>query len=138
MYWHGRLAYKRSALLSQFIIHRGVIITFMQAIFIIEFHFVPMPIYNGFLILGYSTIFTMLPVFSLILDEDISRKVAQRYPILYNSTREGNEVSLYSFLYWMFISLYQALVIMALIALTLMYSSFYMVTTVSFTCLVLI
>lgn len=68
IYWHGRLAYKRSSLLAQFIIHRGVIITIMQTIFIIEFYFVPLPIYNGALMLGYSTVFTMLPVFSLILD----------------------------------------------------------------------
>ena len=68
IYWHGRLAYKRSSLLSQFIIHRGVIITIMQTIFCIEYYFVPLPIYNGFLLLGYSTVFTMLPVFSLVLD----------------------------------------------------------------------
>ena len=35
MFWHGRLAYKRSSLLSQFVIHRGIIITIMQAIFTI-------------------------------------------------------------------------------------------------------
>lgn len=87
IYWHGRLAYKRSSLLAQFIIHRGVIITLMQVIFIIEFYFVPLPIYNGVLMLGYSTVFTMLPVFSLILDEDISRRVAQKYPILYKTTQ---------------------------------------------------
>ena len=87
MYWHGRLSYKRSSLLAQFIIHRGVIITLMQTIFIIEFYFVALPIYSGFLLLGYSTIFTMLPVFSLILDEDISRKIAQEYPILYKSSK---------------------------------------------------
>ena len=74
--WHGRLAYKRSSLLSQFIIHRGLIITIMQAIFTIQFFFVALPIYNGILLLGYSTIFTMLPVFSLVLDEDISRRIA--------------------------------------------------------------
>lgn len=76
MFWHGRLAYKRSSLLSQFIIHRGTIITIMQTIFCIVYFFVPLPIYNGFLLLGYSTIFTMLPVFSLVLDEDISRRIA--------------------------------------------------------------
>jgi phospholipid-translocating ATPase len=90
MYWHGRLAYKRSSLLAQFIIHRGVIITIMQTIFIIQFYFVPIPIYNGVLMLGYSTVFTMLPVFSLILDEDISRHVSQKYPILYKTTKDGN------------------------------------------------
>jgi phospholipid-translocating ATPase len=65
----------------------------MQTIFIIQFYFVPLPIYNGVLMLGYSTIFTMLPVFSLILDEDISREIAQKYPILYKATKDGNEVS---------------------------------------------
>lgn len=93
MYWHGRLAYKRSSLLAQFIIHRGVIITIMQTIFIIQFYFVPLPIYNGVLMLGYSTVFTMLPVFSLILDEDISRDIAQKYPILYKTTQAGDQVS---------------------------------------------
>ncbi len=76
VYWHGRLAYKRSSLLAQFIIHRGTIITIMQAIFCIQFFFVALPIYNGFLLLGYSTVFTMLPVFSIVLDEDISRDIA--------------------------------------------------------------
>jgi phospholipid-translocating ATPase len=76
LFWHGRLSYKRSSLLSQFIIHRGTIITIMQTIFCILYFFIPIPIYNGALLLGYSTIFTMLPVFSLVLDEDISRKIA--------------------------------------------------------------
>lgn len=69
--------------------------------------------------LGYSTVFTMLPVFSLILDEDITRKVAQRYPILYKSSQEGTQVSAYSFLYWMFISCYQGAIIMILITVAL-------------------
>jgi len=31
--WHGRQSYKRSALLAQFVIHRGLIITVIQALF---------------------------------------------------------------------------------------------------------
>lgn len=49
----------------------------------------------------------MLPVFSLVLDEDISREVAMQYPILYKKTQAGNEVTLISFLYWIFLSVYQ-------------------------------
>ena len=30
------------------------------------FYYVPIPIYNGFLMLGYSTMFTNLPVLSLV------------------------------------------------------------------------
>ena len=33
--WHGRNSYQRSARLSQFIIHRGLIISFIQVLIII-------------------------------------------------------------------------------------------------------
>jgi phospholipid-translocating ATPase len=55
--------------------HRGLIITIIQAVFTIIFYFVAMSIYNGVLLLGYSTIFTMFPVFSLIFDEDVDVKL---------------------------------------------------------------
>lgn len=35
------------------------------------FFFVTIPIYNGFLTLGYGTIYTTLPIFCLVLDEDV-------------------------------------------------------------------
>jgi phospholipid-translocating ATPase len=31
--WHGRLSYKRSAVLAQFVIHRGLIISIIQVYF---------------------------------------------------------------------------------------------------------
>lgn len=68
--WHGRLSYRRSATLSQFVFHRGLIISIIQALFIIMFYFVAIPIYNGFLMLGYATVYTALPVFSLVFDQD--------------------------------------------------------------------
>lgn len=75
MLWHGRLSYKRSALLAQFVIHRGLIISVMQFIFSCIFYFVSIPIFNSYLALGYATIFTFWPVFSLIFDEDIDVNV---------------------------------------------------------------
>jgi len=48
-------------------------------IFIVCFYFVPIPVYNGILMLGYSTIFTMFPVFSLVFDEDIDEKTSMDY-----------------------------------------------------------
>ena len=41
-------------------------------IFCSIFYFVAIPIYNGWLMLGYATLYTSLPVFCLIYDEDIS------------------------------------------------------------------
>ena len=37
--WHGRLSYKRSAVLAQFVIHRGLIISIIQIIFSFMFYF---------------------------------------------------------------------------------------------------
>lgn len=70
--WHGRLSYKRSSILSQFVFHRGLIISVIQALFTLIFYFVTIPIYNGFLMLGYATVYTALPVFSLVFDQDAS------------------------------------------------------------------
>jgi phospholipid-translocating ATPase len=46
---------------------------------------VAIPVFNGYLMMGYSTIFTMLPVFSLILDQDVDRETVMGYPPLYQS-----------------------------------------------------
>lgn len=49
---HGRYSYKRSATLSQFIIHRGLILSTLQAIFSSVFYFVSVSLYQGFLLIG--------------------------------------------------------------------------------------
>ena len=49
---HGRYSYKRSATLSQFIIHRGLIISTLQAIFSSVFYFASVALYQGFLMIG--------------------------------------------------------------------------------------
>ena len=45
--WHGRNCHIRSATLSQFVIHRGLIISVIQAVFSALFYFAPIPLYNG-------------------------------------------------------------------------------------------
>uniref|UniRef100_A0AAQ4RVA8 Phospholipid-transporting ATPase n=1 Tax=Gasterosteus aculeatus aculeatus TaxID=481459 RepID=A0AAQ4RVA8_GASAC len=80
---HGRNSYKRSAALSQFVIHRSLCISTMQAVFSSVFYFASVSLYQGFLIIGYSTIYTMFPVFSLVLDKDVKSEVAMLYPELY-------------------------------------------------------
>lgn len=49
---HGRRSYKRSAALSQFVIHRGLIISTMQAVFSSVFYFSSVALYQGFLMVG--------------------------------------------------------------------------------------
>ena len=81
--WHGRQSYYKTTLISHFVIHRGLIISFMQAIFMTVFYFVEIALFNGYLQLGYTTIFTFLPSISLILDEDVPLHAVFKYPPLY-------------------------------------------------------
>jgi len=58
--------------MAQFVIHRGLIISVIQSIFSLVFYSVAIPIYNGYLMLGYTTVYTMFPVFCIVFDQDVS------------------------------------------------------------------
>lgn len=72
-------------------IHRGLIISIMQAVFSALFYFAPIALYQGMLIVGYATIYTNAPVFSLVLDQDVSEEIALMYPELYKDLRKVNK-----------------------------------------------
>ncbi|KAM4623210.1 putative phospholipid-transporting ATPase IIA [Discoglossus pictus] len=133
---HGRNSYKRSAGLSQFVIHRSLCISTMQAVFSSVFYFASVPLYQGFLIIGYSTIYTMFPVFSLVLDKDVKSEVAMLYPELYKDLLKGRPLSYKTFLIWVLISIYQGSIIMYG-ALLLFESEFVHIVAISFTSLIL-
>ncbi|GEM11564.1 phospholipid-translocating ATPase [Rhodotorula toruloides] len=133
--WHGRNSYKRSAKLAQFVIHRGLIISVIQAVFSSVFYFSPIAIYQGWLMVGYATAYTMLPVFSLVLDRDVNEDVALLYPELYKELTKGRSLSYKTFFTWLMISLYQGGAIM-LLSLVLFESEFLNIVSISFSALV--
>ncbi|RZF36513.1 hypothetical protein LSTR_LSTR008848 [Laodelphax striatellus] len=133
---HGRYSYKRSASLSQFVIHRGLIISTMQAIFCTVFYFASVPLYQGILMVGYATVYTMFPVFSLVLDRDVSDKIVLTYPELYKELSKGRSLSFKTFFMWVLISIYQGGVIMYG-ALVLFEDEFIHIVAISFTALIL-
>jgi len=133
---HGRNSYKRSASLSQFVIHRGLIITVMQVIFSAVFYFSSVSLYQGFLMVGYATVYTMLPVFSLVLDKDVTGQIALTYPELYKELTKGRSLTYKTFFTWVLISIYQGGVIM-FGALLLFEEEFIHVVAISFTALIL-
>lgn len=115
--WHGRNSYKRSAKLSQFVIHRGLIIAVIQAVFSSIFFFarelpvlhrrilrkdekliyVAIALYQGWLQVGYATLYTMAPVFSLVLDRDVNEDLAMLYPELYRELTKASSQPLACF-----------------------------------------
>lgn len=109
--WHGRNSYKRSAKLAQFVMHRGLIIAICQAVYSISSSFEPIALYQGWLMVGYATCYTMAPVFSLTLDHDIDKPLTKTYPELYKDLTEGKSLSYKTFLVWVALSLFQGLVI---------------------------
>lgn len=112
--WHGRNSYKRSAKLSQFVIHRGLVISVCQALYSISSKFEPLALYQGFLMVGYSTCYTMMPVFALAFDFDIPYKLCKLYPELYQDLITGKSLNNKTFYGWCLLSLYQGIAIQCL------------------------
>ncbi|KAL0482155.1 phospholipid-transporting ATPase IIB [Acrasis kona] len=134
--WHGRNSYKRSARLSQFIIHRGLIISVIQAVFSAIFFFATLPVFTGWLMVGYTTFYTMLPVFSIVLDEDVKEQIVFTFPELYRELQKGRALSVKTFLAWCFKAVYQGGIIM-LLAIFLFENSFIRIQSIAFTALVM-
>ncbi|THH33355.1 hypothetical protein EUX98_g813 [Antrodiella citrinella] len=134
--WHGRNSYRRSAKLAQFVIHRGLIISIMQAVFSAIFYFAPIALYQGWLMAGYATVYTMAPVFSLVLDRDVNEDLALLYPELYKELTKGRVLSYKTFFMWLMISTYQGAAIM-IMSLVLFENEFLNIVSISFTALVL-
>ncbi|KAJ6134114.1 hypothetical protein N7523_000436 [Penicillium sp. IBT 18751x] len=135
--WHGRNSYKRSAKLAQFIMHRGLIISICQTMYSIASHFEPKGLFINWLMVGYATVYTNAPVFSLVFDKDVDERLANMYPELYKELKTGKSLSYRSFFTWVLISVYQGAVIQGLSQILLNSITGYRLISVSFTALVL-
>ncbi|KAI4095405.1 MAG: hypothetical protein LQ344_001703 [Seirophora lacunosa] len=135
--WHGRNSYKRSAKLAQFIIHRGLIISVCQTIYSIAARYEPNALYRDWLLVGYATVYTMAPVFSLVLDKDVDEGLASLYPELYKELTHGQSLSYRTFFVWVAISIYQGSIIQGLSQLLVDSVDSPQMVSVSFTVLVI-
>lgn len=102
---------------------------------------------------GYTTLFTMAPVFSLVLDQDVPERLVFVYPELYKELQkvglahvfmkcslwrcvQGRVLSMKTFCLWLFKSVYQGGCIM-MFAMLLFEDSFINIVAITFTALVL-
>lgn len=135
--WHGRNSYKRSAKLAQFIIHRGLIISICQTMYSIATRFEPHALYRDWLLVGYATVYTTLPVFSLVLDRDVDEALANLYPELYKELTSGSSLSYQTFFTWVVVSVYQGAMIQGLSQILVRSVDSPRMVSVSFTVLVI-
>ena len=85
---------------------------------------------------GYSTVYTTAPVFSLVLDKDVSDDIVLRYPELYKDLVKGRVLSYKTFFTWLVISIYQGSIIM-FGSLFLFDDDFIHIVAISFTSLII-
>jgi len=78
----------------------------------------------------------MAPVFSLVLDCDVSEEIAFRYPELYQELQKGRSLSYKTFFIWVWKSVYQAGVIMVL-SIFLFENAMINIVAITFTALIL-
>jgi phospholipid-translocating ATPase len=85
---------------------------------------------------GYATVYTMFPVFSLVLDEDVPSEAVFLYPELYIEMQKGRELGYKTVLLWALKSTYQGGCIMVL-SMILFENSFTNIVSITFTALIL-
>lgn len=134
--WHGRNSYMRSCRMSQFIIHRGIIYSVVQTVFSLVFQGSTMSVFNGYLLMGYATIFTMAPVFALVLDEDHFESDISEFPQLYKELLKARTMNVRSFLQWVWISFFQGGVMMYL-AIELFEEELFQIVAITYTALLI-
>jgi phospholipid-translocating ATPase len=103
----------------------------------LTYDYIPIFLYNGYLTLFYSTVFTNLPVFSLIFDIDLTQMQMYNYPVLYAVVQQYFGLTGKNFCINILKSLYQGFVIYTL-SLFLIESYLTKIVTCSFTALILI
>lgn len=124
----------------------------MQAVFSALFFFAPIPLYQGAILVGYTTgkivtvtiVFTMAPVFSLVYDRDISEDTAFTYPELYKDLKKGRSLTYKTFFIWLAISIYQGIIfilifggIIMILSISLFDTDLMRIVSITFTSLIL-
>jgi len=87
--------------------------------------------------LGYSTIYTSLPVFSLVFDEDADVSTILSYPPLYKTLQKGRSMNIKTFCIWLWKSIYQGTCIL-MMGLFMFRDSFANIVMITFTSLIFI
>ena len=87
--------------------------------------------------LGYSTIYTSLPVFCLVFDEDADVTTILSFPPLYKTLQKGRSMNLKTFCIWLWKSIFQGTCILML-GLFLFHDSYANIVMITFTALIMI
>eukprot|EP00831_Metopus_contortus_P025815 TRINITY_DN22143_c0_g1_i4.p1 TRINITY_DN22143_c0_g1~~TRINITY_DN22143_c0_g1_i4.p1 ORF type:complete len:227 (-),score=23.92 TRINITY_DN22143_c0_g1_i4:101-781(-) len=115
----------------------GLVVSVVQMFFSLIFYFCAIPVFNSYLLLGYATFYTFLPVFCLVFDTDIDEESTMTYPNLYQTLQKGRLLSFKTGLIWTAQSIYQGFIVMCC-AIMLFSDSFVNIVIINFSALIII
>ncbi|ELA42888.1 phospholipid-translocating P-type ATPase, flippase [Vittaforma corneae ATCC 50505] len=104
---HGRMCYKNTSKIAHLIFHRGVLLSTIQAIFCCLIHFFPISILQGKMPMLFI-LFTIFPLFWVIIDQDIPKSLSMQYPELFKELQLNNLLSIRQFFISLTMSIFQA------------------------------
>lgn len=107
--YYGYHAYGSLAKIVKYVLHRGMIFSWMQQLFTMIYFFMNLNMFSGLLMIGYTTVFTSLPVISIMMHEQMPFENILSYPNIYRDAK--TEFRPRYLLIWGVISVYQATVI---------------------------
>lgn len=107
LFVHGRRCYKNTSRISHLIFHRGMMVSTIQGIFCSLIRFFPISILQGKMPLLF-TMFTIFPLFWVIIDQDISKSLSMQFPELFRELQMNNLLSIRLFCISLAVSIFQA------------------------------
>lgn len=135
MFHHGRRCYRNSSKMAHLIFHRGILISTIQAIFCCLIRFYPISILQGKMP-ALFILFTIIPLFSIIIDSDIPKKLSMKFPELFKELQINNPMSVRQFFIVLTMSLFQASVFI-LLNFRFMKREMFSLSVISFTNLII-
>eukprot|EP00917_Polyrhabdina_sp_WS-2016_P000211 GHVP01000406.1.p1 GENE.GHVP01000406.1~~GHVP01000406.1.p1 ORF type:complete len:1031 (-),score=162.48 GHVP01000406.1:363-3398(-) len=111
--WHGRNSYTQMGSLVLGIIYRGIILSVAQVLYLSSFYMAPVPLFKGFMLIGYVMLYTSFPFISILLDYDVKEETVFLYPELYVELAKGRLLNFKRFFYTLSIGIFQGTVIIS-------------------------
>ncbi|KAL0230644.1 hypothetical protein PCE1_004201 [Barthelona sp. PCE] len=105
--YHGLNGYIRVARLTLLILNRGATIAAQQFFYsVIVASYIPLTVFPSILTMLYSSVFTALPNFMVILDTIFDKDFTKKHPQVYIT--KGRYLNLRAFFTWLTVAVYQA------------------------------
>ncbi|KAJ4756002.1 Phospholipid-transporting ATPase [Rhynchospora pubera] len=111
---HGRYSYNRTAFISQYIVYKSLLISFIQIYFLGFSGVSGTSLLNSVCLMAYNVFYTSIPAFASVLDKDLVEDTIMQHPHIFYYSQTGRLLNPSTFVGWFGRSLYHAIVTYAI------------------------